>query len=148
MDDKTFKEKLSEVADWEIPKVSSGGNAKNPDTKKTGPKTYTLDEQQDEEVSDREYEIELNPDGTNPTVRPKLLKVKTEPKPCEDCGIICENRTVTIRKYINQNYGDHWRKSCNECKRAYNPVTKCYDLEGYQVIGDFFRRYHQRKSRG
>jgi hypothetical protein len=118
MDNEEFKQKLSEVATWEIPDVTSGGNPK----KKPGrPSAEDLYQQEHEEVF-----LDLF-DGKNPTLHPVLTNVKVAGCMCDDCGKLCENgRKAEKSKYYTNR--PHWRARCLTCGLNQNPYTGEWDL--------------------
>ena len=72
MDDKKFKELLSQVADWQIPKLSQ--------TEIKEARQRNRGRRSNEELYQEEHEetfLELF-EGHNPTMAPELLKVKNQ----------------------------------------------------------------------
>ena len=120
MKDEEFKEKLAQVAEWEIPDVNSGGNFKS--LKKRGRKTK---EKQFQEEHEQQF-LEMF-GGKNPTVYPIVTKVKVVGCMCEDCGRFCENGRKTEKKVYPTNR-PHWRERCLTCDLNKNPYTGKFDL--------------------
>jgi ferredoxin len=120
MDDKTFKQRLSEVAEWEIPNVTDSGN---PVVKKRGRKSQ-------EDLYQEEHEqvfLEIY-DGKNPSVPPRLTKVKVAARTCEHCGKLCPSGCHTEYKQYTANNKTHWRTKCVTCGLWQNPYTGEFDL--------------------
>ena len=123
MNQDEFKQKLSQVAEWEIPNVTCGGNTA---PKKRGRKSA-------EELYQQAHEAEFNDlhNGKNPTVSIALTKVKVASCVCEDCGRYCENgRRKEISQY--QTNRPHWRSKCITCGLNENPETGAFDLNQHQ----------------
>lgn len=116
MDDQEFKQRLSQLCDWEYPDV--------------GPIDKDLREDRTLEKDRREF-LEQN-GGVNPTLAPKIIKIHHEPKPCEDCGRICAKPRRLDHKLIHS-VAPHWRTFCNICKCNRHPVTGEFTLGNGQV---------------
>jgi hypothetical protein len=118
MDDAEFKRRLSEVADWEIPK--------NPRDTSLNQKKKRVKKQDEDDI----IEEPVFADDNNPTIPPLLKKVRVAMTTCEDCGEQCpKGRRTTIKLYER---GDkkYWREDCNTCSRAKNPYTGEFDVKG------------------
>jgi hypothetical protein len=135
MDENLFRAKLTQVADWDIPLVSSGGETKSPRDRRRGPKSY---EEKEWELNEEEAIGEPIKTGPNDTVPPRILKVKHQPIPCDGCDRIVEGRVVELR--LIQNPAPHWREKCNYCKKMKNPNNDLFELDGYNS-GNVFRNY-------
>jgi hypothetical protein len=135
MDENLFRAKLTEVAEWDIPLVSSGGADKKPTDRRRGPKSYEELEWEDNEEDSIGKEIKTGP---NDSVPPRILKIKHEPKACEDCDRVVTDRVVEIR--IVSNPKPHLREKCNACRKTRNPFTNEFDLEGFSS-GNVFKSY-------
>lgn len=121
MDDKLFKQKLSEVAEWKIPDTprETSLNAK----KRRGRKS-------DEEKYQEEHEqvfMELF-DGVNPTYAPMITKLKTQGCDCTDCGRFCDQGRRVEFKHFDTNGTPHWRGSCKTCGLWEDPYTGEFTL--------------------
>ena len=123
MTDEEFKKRLSEVAEWEIPKTprETSLNAK----KKRGRKS---NEEQYMELREEIFQEEF--DGVNPTFAPMLTKVKRCGRDCEDCGNYCPNGRETEAKLQEKNGKRAWRKKCVTCGKFQNPFNGKYELTG------------------
>lgn len=123
MDDKTYKQRLSEVAEWKIPDTprETSLNAK----KKRGRKSA-----EDEYMELREELFHEEFGGVNQTFPPMLLRVKVQPTTCDDCGDICPNGRQKEKKLYETGQGKArtWRERCLTCERAKNPFTGKFDL--------------------
>lgn len=124
MDDKLFKQKLTEVAEWRIPKTVTGtvsGDAKAP-RKRGRPSQEDLYQEAHEQVFLDMF------NGENPTFPPQILKVKNSKQTCPDCGVECPfGHHKEIKKYISNNKVN-WRERCCVCNRWKNPYTGQFDL--------------------
>lgn len=127
MDQKLFKQKLSEVAEWQQPKITLDSNQKAKLKKRGRPSAEDIQEEQ-------EYQefLALH-NGINPTMAPELVKVKTQGCECTDCGRFCENgRHVESRQYECNNK-KHWRERCVTCGYWKNPYDGKFDLINSKV---------------
>ena len=136
MDDKTFKDLLTTVADWHIPKSITGNDSLSPKRKRgrpTNEEAYQLARQQ---IFNEEFE------GVNQTFPPQLLKLKTSACDCPDCGQHCEQGRHTEKRLHIANNKRHWRERCITCGLSRNPITKQFDLKpgaAGVVWNDFLR---------
>ena len=127
-----FLARLSELVEWEIPKVGPSGNAK---PAKRGRKSQ--EEIEWEENEEEALDLPLQ-SGPNTTIPPLVTKIKNQCKLCEDCGEICENRIVTKRLL---DYPErHWRERCS-CGIHKDPNTGTFTLRTNQELQDAFRKY-------
>lgn len=141
MDDKLFKQKLSEVATWKIPDTpqETSLNAK----KKRGRKS-------DEEKYQEEHEeifMELY-GGVNPTYAPMLIDVKRQPSACE-CGKICEGGCKKDFKLYHTKTGPVWRQKCLNCGMTKDPYTGLWNMNSQkasQVWASFSRDTNPEKK--
>jgi Pyruvate/2-oxoacid:ferredoxin oxidoreductase delta subunit len=126
MDEKTFRDKLSEVADWKIPELKDY-EVKEAKAKARGKGRRTNEEKYQEEHEAIFAEI-FN--GVNPTHHIQLLGVKNQSIVCPDCGILCpKGRVQEIRFHINNpGYINHKRIRCKQCKNYCHPETGQFDL--------------------
>lgn len=72
-----------------------------------------------------------------------VYKINHSPKPCEDCGMIVTDRTVTSRKHSIPHH--HWRKSCSACKMYFNPKSGKWDISSTQLAQ--YYRHLTRKNK-
>ena len=119
MNDEEYKQKLSQVAEFTIPEVNSGGNPKR--VKRGRKSAEELYQEEHEEVF-----LDLF-DGKNPTVRPVLTNLKIQGCICEDCGKHCENGRHTEKAKYNSSR-PHWRQRCLTCGMNQNPFSGEWDL--------------------
>lgn len=115
-----FKKRLSEVAEWEIPKLNA---TEIKLAKKRGRPSQ-------EELYQDEHEQEFMAifEGVNPTATPRLIKVKIQPCTCNDCGEHCPNGRHKEKKIYEANGNRHWRERCLTCGLSQNPFSKKFDL--------------------
>ena len=123
MDDKEFRRRLSEVAEWRIPKTEQETSiaAKRKRGRKSAEEEYMALR---EEIFQQEF------DGINNTIPPMLTKIKAKAKDCEDCGKHCENGRQIEAKLHTKGVKQAWRKKCLTCNRFENPFTGEFNLTG------------------
>lgn len=136
MDEILFRAKLTEVAEWDIPVVSSGGENKSPTDRRRGP--VRLSEELEWDLNEDDAIGQPIQTGPNDSVPPRILKVKHTPIACDGCDRIVEGRVVEMR--LIQNPVPHWREKCNICKKMKNPNNDVFELDGYNS-GNVFRNY-------
>ena len=123
MDDKLFKQKLSEVADWRIPESLTDKPKEPARPKKRGrPSLESLYQEEHENAF-----LELH-NGTNPTYPPEILRVRCQPTDCADCGAHCPRGRKKEKKLYEANKKRHWRERCVTCGLWQNPFTGAFDL--------------------
>lgn len=117
MDNELFKQKLSEVAEWRIPKLSK--SEIKAATKRRGRGRPTGEEQYQEEHEQAFIELF---DGVNPTHHLEITEIKHQPRPCEDCGKMVEGRKKDIKIY---RYGTvvGRKEHCLNCDLHKDPYT-------------------------
>ena len=127
MDEKLFREKLSQVAEWQQPKLSAS-DIKESQRKGRGPGRPSQEERYQEEHE--EVWLDLF-EGVNPTQQPELVRVMITPVDCPDCGQHCPTgRRKELKLYRNlPKHVDHWRHRCVECKRYQHPDTGEFSIE-------------------
>lgn len=134
MDDKEFRRKLSEVADWKIPETprETSLNAK----KKRGRKS---NEEQYMELREEIFLEEFG--GVNPTYPPMLTKVKPAATTCE-CGRVCETGCQKEAKLYTSKGKNHWRWKCHTCGMTQDPYTGefCLNSQKASVVWNSFLR--------
>lgn len=138
MDDKLFRQMLSEVADWKIPETlqETTTNAKKKRGRKSNEELY-------QEAREQIFQEEF--DGINTTIPPLLLRIKSNPCVCDDCGAHCpEGRKKEKKLYeTGARKKRNWREKCITCNKAQNPFTGKFDLtptEASHVWTDFLRQ--------
>lgn len=136
MDEKTFKELLTSVADWHIPKSITGNDSLAPKRKRGRPTSEEKYQIAREQIFQQEF------DGVNLTFPPQLLKLKNTAVDCSDCGQHCANGRHTEKKLHIANNKRHWRERCVTCGLSRNPITGVFDLKpgaAGVVWNDFLR---------
>lgn len=121
MDDKLFRQKLTEVADWKIPDTprETSLNQKKKRGRKSNEELYM-------EVREEMFHEEFG--GVNTTFPPMITRLKVQAETCGDCGIDCpKGRHVEAKQYTSNNK-THWRRHCITCGNWENPYTKEFDL--------------------
>lgn len=124
MDDELFKQKLSEVAEWIIPKLSKTDAN---EVKKRARGRKSAEERYQEEHEEIFTELFQ---GVNPTHPPELVKVKCQATICPDCGCECsQGRHKEIKFYeTGAKKVRNWRERCITCNKNKNPFTGKFDL--------------------
>ena len=152
MDKKLFLEKLSEVADWEIPKVQLDASQRVTLSKmrslKTEQEDQELEDDDDADNNDQELLESINWDTTdpnydptyNPTFHPRITALKRATT-CEDCGKSCPNgRQKEKNVYTTEEGHKVWRERCKTCQMTKDPFTGQFCLNGFNVTLKY-RRY-------
>lgn len=135
MDDKEFRKRLSEVADWIIPK-------NNQETTITGKKKRGRKSNDEKYMELREQIFQEEFDGVNNTIAPVVTRVKRCPVTCEDCGAYCPNGREKEAKLHEKNDKKVWRQKCVTCGKFENPFNGKYELTGSAAsikFNDFMR---------
>lgn len=135
MDDKEFKRRLTEVADWIIPTDVDKPYAKPKRRKKR-------DEQLVELVGEDSSEETPIAEGPNPTMPPALVKLRRQAVTCDDCGEYCPNGREKEAKLHTKGNKQVWRQKCLTCKMFQNPFTGEFNLTGSAAsikFNDFMR---------
>jgi hypothetical protein len=92
MDNKLFKQRLTEVAEWRIPKIKPTASERRARAGRPSKEEQYL------ELHEEAF-IEMFA-GENPTQALELVKVKRCAEDCEDCGRHCEQgRDLENRKF-------------------------------------------------
>jgi hypothetical protein len=126
MDDEVFKQKLSEVAEWSVPKLKEW-QVEQAKQKARGKGRPTSEDQYQEEHNKIFLEI-FN--GVNPTYAPEITKIKIQAVTCGDCGQICEQGRRTEIKFCGpgRNEMPYRKERCVECNLYRDPVTGEFSL--------------------
>ena len=135
MKDDEFKQKLSEVAEWEIPKLSQ--------TEIKEARQRARGRRSNEELYQEEHEqvfLELF-EGVNPTYPPNLTKIKHAPTICE-CGRVCSDGCEKEAKLYQKGKEKYWRWKCKSCGMTQDPYTGEYKLDSIKasVVWNSFLR--------
>lgn len=140
MNDEEFKRKLSEVAEWHIPKIKLDGVTRRKLRGRIPNETKYQDEH--EQLFFEIY------NGVNPTTTaPEITKVKPCGINCEDCGRDCPSGR-TKEKKLFQTGKSHWREKCTTCGMNKNPWTGEFDLTAAKASAEWsaWLRKHVNKS--
>jgi hypothetical protein len=126
MDKQELLQKLSEVAEWQMPKLTPSDIkiSKQRGRGKGRPSNEDKYQEEHEEVFLDLFQ------GINPTMSPELVKVKIKSKDCEDCGIhLAEGRQMQIKFYpATPGHIAHRRERCMNCKQYKDPYTGRFEL--------------------
>lgn len=142
-----FYERLSKIADYRVPPpVNPGQNNEERTAKRRLAQLKETDDWQDD--PDTVALVEQLEDFVKPkknyTMPIELVKVKIQPRSCEDCGETVTDRRLNIR--IVQSPEPHWRRSCTHCRKTWNPETGLYDLSN-AVVQAFFVSWLRRRDK-
>ena len=74
----------------------------------------------------------------------KIVGIKAEPKPCDDCDRTVVNRHTSSRISIRP--VKHWRTICDNCKCYHNPKNGKFDIP-LRAANSFFREYLNSKTK-
>lgn len=61
----------------------------------------------------------------------KIVGIKPQTKPCEDCGNTVVDRRTSTR--LSHYPSTHWRTICDNCKCYLNPNTGKFDIKGKEA---------------
>ena len=121
MDDAEFKQKLSEVAEWRVPKLKDHevALAKQRARGKGRPSSEDLYQEEHNKIF-----LEIF-NGVNPTYAPEITKVKIQAVTCGDCGELCEQGRRTEIKFCaaGRNEMPYRKERCVECNLYRDPDT-------------------------
>jgi hypothetical protein len=141
-----FYEQLSKIADYRVPPpVNPGQSNEERTAKRQLAKLKEGDWEDDPETRALVEELEefVKP-KKNYTVPIELVRLKVQPRSCDDCGETVTDRRVNIR--VVSFPERHWRKSCTHCRKTYNPETKQYDLSNV-AVQNFFAAWCKRRDK-
>lgn len=130
MDDKEFKEKLSEVAEWKIPENMFELEKATPRSRRKA-KVIEYDECESNDSEDTDT-IEEPSEETSaaPSQLPiQLVGIKVRATVCEDCGRRCSSGRETQAKVFQSKTHKAWRIHCLTCGLYQNPYTGEIDLK-------------------
>jgi hypothetical protein len=129
MDDKLFKEKLSELTEWVYPRVADngGGLERMPTKEEMAELVDELGGLEELDLTEEEVQLKIN-DRLGPVV----IKILHPLKACEDCGKMVAGRVLETKQYYTNR--PHWRKKCagGGCGLYENPMTGQFDVTGKQ----------------
>lgn len=112
MKDEIFKQKLTEVCEWEIP--------------------ITLEATEQGRENRRRRLEKAGQNCFNPTFPPKIKKLKHQEQACEDCGKIVQGRTKNITIYKNKSITG-LKERCMVCDLHKDPYTGQFTLTGTEA---------------
>lgn len=72
----------------------------------------------------------------------KVTRIDSEPKPCESCGKLVENRIVESGFYPSPK--PHWRSKCKICSLWRNPDTGEFTITAQKIHTFFAQKYRNR----
>lgn len=126
MDKQLFEQLLSQVADWEVPKLKDW---EIEEAKKSARGKHKKTEEELYQIEHEEIFKEIF-GGVNPTHTPELKTVKVKAVDCPDCGKHCPNGRKEEIKYYHETPGHiaHRRQRCLECNKYRDPDDGTYTL--------------------
>lgn len=127
MDNELFKQRLSEVAEWAIPKLTKTDINEAKSRARGRRSAEQRYQEEHEQVFAEIFE------GINPTHPPEVLKVKNQATVCDDCGCHCAEGRKKEKKLYDTGGKKNWRERCLTCNRNKNPFTGEYDLTPQQA---------------
>ncbi len=129
MDPKKFHDQLKQYGEVKYVSVPKSGNLREAD--------------EPDLIFRHGQEFEISKDD-NPTLGLVLKKLHYEPKPCEDCGRLVENRVIQYK--VLEFPEPHWRTSCKNCSKTQNPETGEFGLTSTQASNYFTQAIKDKKS--
>jgi predicted Zn-ribbon and HTH transcriptional regulator len=141
-----YYEQLSKVAVYRVPNPKNPGETKEERTaKRQLAKLKESDWQDDPDTAELVEQLEefVKP-KKNYTVPIEIVKLKIQPRACEDCGLTVTDRRVNIKVVAFPER--HWRRSCTHCRKTYNPETLQYDLSNV-AVQNFFYSWLKRRDK-
>lgn len=137
-----YLRKLSEVAEWEVPKIDEINRPKHLPVAQRPRSRWASEEER------LEYIDEVTPDfvvgGRNLTMMPRIKRIKQEPKPCElGCGEMV--LAQKIDKTHHQWPEPHWRTKCTNCQHYVHPSGEGL-VKGVNVFHTHFAKKKTKKS--
>jgi len=140
-----YFEKLSKVAHWRQQPTEQVTTQQKARYRKQLAQLLEQDWEDDPDLVAEKERLEfLVAPRRNWTLPIELLGLKTEERPCEDCGKLVKDRTVS-RKLLTSPV-DHWRVSCNLCKMSQNPETGKFTVNN-KIVQTFFRDYFLKRNK-
>jgi hypothetical protein len=126
MDDTEYRKKLSEVADWAIPKLCIT------DIKESEKRQRGRGRPSNEELYQEAHEqifLDIH-NGVNPTAPPEIIRLKNQATVCDDCGCDCPQGRKKEKKLYQTGSKKlrNWRERCVTCNKNKNPFTGKFDL--------------------
>lgn len=121
MDDAEFKQKLSQVAEWRVPKLKDHEVALAKQRAR-GKGRASVEDLYQEEHNKIFLEI-FN--GVNPTYAPEITKLKIQAVTCGECGELCEQgRRIEIKFCpAGRNEMPYRKERCVECNLYRDPAS-------------------------
>lgn len=146
-----FLKRLSEVSEWHIPMLGPNGcySVSKGRASKLVEHPGEVTAEELEEMSESEvkkyYEqlMAWREQQPNPSVQPEIIKVKTQPVDCPDCGKHCPNGRRTEKK-LHESGSRHWRERCTECDMFKDPLTDQFTLSK-QASHQYFIQFYKPK---
>jgi hypothetical protein len=87
--------------------------------------------------------FEIDKDS-NSTLNWAVKSVNQTLRPCDDCGQTVNDRRINVRVVTFPER--HWRRTCNHCRKTWNPETGQYDLTNASAQ-NFFVSWLKRRDK-
>jgi len=128
-----FLRKLSEVADWHIPKLEMPAR----DWAYMKNKACTENNEDDDNDQEQDTTTMALATGRNPTAAPELLGLKNQSRACEDCGTTCTKGRVTEKIRYEYQGQAIWRERCRNCGMSKDPFTGKFDVDPLDMTNKY-----------
>ena len=135
MDKELFKQKLSEVAEWKIPKPTAANKASGIKRKYSRPKKQELEEESmssEDNEDNEDNDLGISEDQ-NVTLPVQLLEAKIQSCQCSDCGKFCEHGRKKESQFYFKAGKKFIREKCATCKLHKDPNTGKFSLSAQQA---------------
>jgi hypothetical protein len=148
MNNELYLKRLSEVSEWHRPSVGPNGALSVNKRAKSAPlhpgpiTEQELNDMSEEELEEYREKLEAWQESQpNPSLAPKIIKIKAQCQPCDDCGRqLNEAHKVEHRCYDSGI--THWRSRCTNCGLFRHPQTGQYTITQAQAH-QFFNSYYR-----
>ena len=130
-----YLRRLTELAEWEVPKIDEVDKVRRTPLHLKKQSKYQTEEEYLEALDNTNPEFVQN--GRNLTMMPRIKRIKYELKPCSlNCG------QQVINQRIEKSFHDwpepHWRTKCTNCQHYQHPEG--YLVKGTNDINAYFKR--------
>lgn len=125
MRDEEFKQRLSEVCEWEIP--------------------VTMESTEQGRENRRKHLDKLGQDVFNATFPPKIREIKHLDQVCDDCGQTVKGRHKELRIWFYQNKR-YLKEHCKTCDLHKDPYTGKFTIKNGTQAGQSWVSYARYKT--
>lgn len=116
MNNKEFEDKLSQVADWRVPKPTTSPTLR---TDKDHVEQVIVENPSTGEKTSKDLSM-----ASNATLPIEITQIK--PKPCQHCERTVTDQVIKIKRHMTPT--PHWRQRCSACRLYMNPFTNKFEL--------------------